>query len=176
MKKAISILVLGIAPAFALAGGGHTGGHDMHTGHAMQQQHASGTMSGMSHDGHETDAGRPGELDKVTRIIEVTMDDSMRFAPDQLKFSAGETVRFVVSNTGRIRHEMVIGSVGELQEHAGMMRANPTMQHADSNMITLAPGQSGDLVWQFDKSGTFDFACLVPGHLEAGMTGKVEVN
>jgi len=91
------------------------------------------------------------------------MDDSMRFLPDQLKFKAGETVRFVMHNKGRIRHEMVIGSVDELQEHA------------DPNTITLAAGESGDLGWQFDKPGSFDFACLVPGHLEEGMTGKIEI-
>jgi len=172
MKKTISILVLGVLPAFAMAGGDH----GMSSGHTMEHQHGSGDMSGMAHDSHEADAGRPGDPDKVTRTIEVTMDDTMRFAPDQLKFKAGETVRFEVHNKGKIRHEMVIGSVGELKEHADMMRANPAMQHADSNMITLAPGQSGDLVWQFDKPGTFDFACLVPGHLEAGMTGKIEVD
>ena len=93
-----------------------------------------------------------------------------------MNFKLGETVRFAVSNAGKIRHEMVIGSVDELQEHADMMRTNPAMQHAEANMITLAPGKQGDLVWQFDKPGTFDFACLVPGHLEAGMTGKIEVN
>ena len=100
----------------------------------------------------------------------------MRFTPDQLKFKAGETVRFVVRNDGRIRHEMVIGSVDELKEHAAMMRTNPTMKHADSNMISLAPGEEGEIIWQFGNAGTFDFACLVPGHLEAGMTGKIEVN
>jgi len=167
MKMIISILVLGIVPAFAMASGDHAGGHGMNAGH---------DMSSMSHDSHEADAGRPGDPAKATRTIEVTMDDTMRFEPEQLKFKAGETVRFVVRNNGKIRHEMVIGSLGELKEHAEMMRANPAMQHADSNMVTLAPGEQGDVVWQFDKPGTFDFACLVPGHLEAGMTGKIEVD
>ena len=166
MKKTISILVLGVLPALAMAGGDH----------ATQQQHGSHDMSGMSHDSHEAAAGRPGDPGKVTRTIEVTMDDTMRFAPDQLKFKAGETIRFEVHNKGKIRHEMVIGSVGELKEHAKTMGTNPAMQHADPNMITLAAGESGELVWQFDKTGSFDFACLVPGHLEAGMTGKIEIN
>jgi uncharacterized cupredoxin-like copper-binding protein len=37
-------------------------------------------------------------------------------------------------------------------------------------------GQRGGIVWQFDKSETVDFACLVPGHAEAGMTGRFVVN
>ncbi len=175
MKKTISILVLGVLPAFAMASGDHAGGHDMSSGHTMEQQHGSHDMSGMSHDSHDADAGRPGDPSRVTRTIEVMMNDTMRFAPEQLKFKAGETVRFVVRNDGKIRHEMVIGSAAELTEHAEMMRSNPAMQHADPNMVSLAPGQHRDLVWQFDKPGGFDFACLVPGHLEAGMTGKIEV-
>jgi uncharacterized cupredoxin-like copper-binding protein len=181
MKKTISILMLGAFPVLAMASGDHNGGHDM-SGHnmsggqAMEHQQGSHDMGAMSHESHEAAAGRPGDPASVSRTILVTMDDTMRFAPDQLKFRAGETVRFVVSNNGRIRHEMVIGSVDELKEHAEMMRSNPTMQHAEPNMISLAPGEQGDVVWQFDRAGLFDFACLVPGHLEAGMTGKIEIN
>lgn len=175
MKKTISILILGAVPAVTLAGGDHAGGHGTHGGHDRAQREHTHDMKGMSHEAHEADAGRPGKLDKVSRTIDVTMDDSMRFAPDRMAFKAGETVRFAVRNDGRIRHEMVIGSVAELKAHADMMRANPAMQHADPNTISLAPDERGELVWQFDKPGTFDFACLVPGHLEAGMSGKIEV-
>ena len=175
MKKTIAILVLGTLPLVALAGGDHPGGHGSHGGHDMQKMERAHDMSGMSHDNHTADAGRPGDPAQVSRTIAVTMNDTMRFAPDQLKFKGGDTVRFVVRNAGNIQHEMVIGSMTELQEHAGMMRAMPTMQHADPNMISLAPGQDGELIWQFDQPGIFEFACLVPGHLEAGMTGRGEV-
>ena len=184
MKKTIGIMILGALPAFAMAGGDHgsshdMGGHGMSGGHAMEGQRGSGVMSGMramSHDNHKSSTGQPGNPAMVSRTIEVTMEDTMRFTPDTLSFEAGETVRFVVSNNGKIRHEMVIGSVNELKEHAEMMRSNPTMQHTESNMVTLAPGEQGAVIWQFDNAGSFDFACLVPGHLEAGMTGKIEVN
>lgn len=65
---------------------------------------------------------------------------------------------------------------GHNGEHAGMMLKMPAMTHADPNMIPLVAGQQGELVWQFTRPGEFDFACLVPGHLEAGMTGKISVN
>lgn len=176
MKKTIAILILGALPALALAGGDHVGSHDMHSGHDMgQMEHGAHGMHGMSEDAHKDAAGRPGDPAKIDRTIEVTMHDTMRFDPADMKFKAGETVRFVVRNEGKIRHEMVIGSVEELKEHAEMMRKMPGMQHAEPNMISLAPGESGDLVWQFDDAGAFDFACLVPGHLEAGMTGKIAV-
>jgi uncharacterized cupredoxin-like copper-binding protein len=174
MKKTFSILMLGAVPLVVLAGGDHADGHG-NGGHDMEQMEHAHDMGGMSHETHEADAGRAGDPDKVSRTIIVTMNDTMRFAPDQMNFKAGETVRFAIRNTGNIRHEMVIGSVAELKEHADMMRTNPTMQHADPNMISLAPDERGELVWQFDNAGTFDFACLVPGHLEAGMSGKIEI-
>jgi uncharacterized cupredoxin-like copper-binding protein len=111
----------------------------------------------------------------VDRTIEVTLDDAMRFTPDNISVKAGETVRFFVRNAGKIPHEMVIGSLDELKAHAEMMRKMPGMEHAEPNMITLKAGQRGGIVWQFDKSGSVDFACLIPGHMEAGMMGKVMV-
>jgi len=171
MNKALSILVLGVLPAIALAAGDHAGGHGM-DGRVMMQGH---DMSGMSKDAHTSMAGKPGVPSKVSRTIEVTMDDSMRYTPDKISVKAGETIRFFVKNAGKIQHEMVIGSMDELKEHAEMMRKMPGMQHAEPNMITLKPSQRGGIVWQFDKTGTVDFACLVPGHMEAGMVGKVMV-
>jgi uncharacterized cupredoxin-like copper-binding protein len=103
------------------------------------------------------------------------MDDSMRYTPDKISVKAGETIRFLVRNSGKIQHEMVIGSMDELKEHAEMMRKMPGMEHDEPNMVTLKRGQRGDIVWQFDKQGSVDFACLIPGHIEAGMVGKVLV-
>lgn len=103
------------------------------------------------------------------------MDDSMRFTPSRISVKAGETVRFFVKNSGKVQHEMVIGSTAELREHAEMMRKMPGMQHADANTITLAPGKRGGMVWQFTKPGQYEFACLIPGHLEAGMKGVINV-
>jgi uncharacterized cupredoxin-like copper-binding protein len=88
----------------------------------------------------------------------------------------GETIRFVVRNTGKLKHEMVLGTIRELKEHAKQMRNFPEMEHADPNQVSVEPGKTGELVWRFTKAGTFDFACLVPGHFEAGMFGKVRVN
>ncbi len=171
MKKALSILILGALPAVAMAAGDHGGGHGM-DGHQMMQGH---DMSGMQKAASASMAGKPGDPSKVSRTIEITMDDSMRFTPGKLDVKAGETIRFFVKNTGKITHEMVIGSMNELKEHAEMMRQMPGMQHAEPNMITLKSGQRGGIVWQFDRPGTVDFACLVPGHMEAGMVGKVMV-
>ena len=125
---------------------------------------------------HATGLGKPGDPHKVTRTIEVEMSDAMRFRPDIIKVKRGETIRFLVRNTGKLKHEMVLGTIKELREHAEMMRKFPVMEHADPNQVSVDPGMTGELVWQFTRAGTFDFACLVPGHFEAGMVGKVRVS
>ncbi|WP_296659909.1 plastocyanin/azurin family copper-binding protein [Paraburkholderia sp.] len=74
-----------------------------------------------------------------------------------------------------LRREMMLGTAGELTEHAQMMRAMPDMVHHDANAITVDAGHSGKLVWKFTRAEKFEFACLQPGHYEAGMTGTVTV-
>jgi uncharacterized cupredoxin-like copper-binding protein len=125
--------------------------------------------------GHMHDIGKPGDPNKVSRTIAVTMSDQMRYTPDSVRVKRGETIRFVVKNAGEIKHEMVIGTEKDLKEHAIAMQKNPEMEHDDPNAVTVEPGKTGELVWQFTKPGNLKFACLVPGHFEAGMIGKVTV-
>ena len=135
---------------------------------------ASGTHAG-GH-GHADEAiGKPGGATKVTRTIKVDMTDAMRFTPANIEVQQNETVRFLITNSGKIKHEMVLGTEKELKEHYEVMKKNPEMEHDDPNMVTLAPGKSGEVVWQFTKAGKVDFACLQPGHYDAGMKGEVKV-
>ena len=122
-----------------------------------------------------TDFGQEGDPKKVTRTIKVDMTDNMHFTPGNLVVRRGETIRFVVHNDGKLMHEMVLGTTQAIREHAALMKKFPEMEHADANMAHVKPGATGDIVWQFSKPGTFQFACLQPGHFEAGMVGKVTV-
>ena len=123
----------------------------------------------------DTDFGREGDPGKVSRTIEIDMADTMRFTPARVAVRRGETVRFVIRNNGRQLHEMVLGTVDALSAHAALMKRFPNMEHSDPNMAHVKPGTSGEIVWQFSKAGVFQFACLQPGHYEAGMVGKVVV-
>lgn len=125
---------------------------------------------------HDNEAiGKPGTAAATTRTVNVNMTDNMRFTPSNIVAKQGETIRFVIKNSGGIKHEFVLGTEKELKEHYEVMKKNPEMEHSDPNMITLAGGQTGEVVWQFTKAGKIDFACLQPGHYDAGMKGKVAV-
>ena len=131
-----------------------------------------------NHPGEHSDANAIGQLGKpenVNRTITITMFDSMRYSPATISVKQGETIRFVVKNSGKIKHEMVLGTEKELQEHYEVMKKNPEMEHEDDNMITVQPGKSGELIWRFTKTGKVGFACLMPGHYDAGMKGVVTV-
>lgn len=119
--------------------------------------------------------GRTGDPRKVTRTIRIDGYDTMRYTPAEITVRQGETIRFVVHNAGKVMHETVLGTLEELQEHAEAMRKNPTMEHDEPYMVHVAPGQSGEMVWQFTQPGEFHFGCLIPGHFEAGMRGRIKV-
>lgn len=128
-----------------------------------------------SHEDHASALGKAGDPKKVNRTVEITMNDTMRFTPSSVAVKRNETVRFVLKNEGKLKHEMVLGTIKELKEHAALMVKFPQMEHADPNQASVEPGKTGELVWQFTKTGTFDFACLQAGHYEAGMKGQVVV-
>src|SRR5437764_8973773 len=123
----------------------------------------------------ETAFGRPGDPAKVDRTIMVEMRDPVEFVPSQIAVKTGETVRFVVVNAGKHPHEMVLGTIKELEQHQEMMKQQKDMHHDEPYMAHVASGKSGVIVWQFTKPGEFFYACLVEDHFELGMYGKITV-
>ena len=119
--------------------------------------------------------GIAGDPASAGRTVEMRMSDDMHFAPGRIQVRQNETVRFVVRNEGKIMHEFVIGTKKELEEHAALMKKFPNMEHDEPYMAHVAPGKTGQIVWKFNRAGDFDFACLVAGHLEAGMVGTIKV-
>jgi uncharacterized cupredoxin-like copper-binding protein len=159
MIKTTAVAIALVLSASALA---HEG--------ATQHKKAGGPIST-----EENAFGREGDPKKVSRTIDVDMSDKMRFTPDALAVKQGETIRFRVRNSGQVMHEMVLGTMEDLKEHADLMRKNPGMEHGDPYMAHVAPGKTETMVWQFTKPGEFHYGCLVPGHFEAGMVGNVHV-
>jgi uncharacterized cupredoxin-like copper-binding protein len=152
-SELILALILCASATAAPAAGKHAGGH-----------------------GHDDAAiGEPGKPANVTRTVNVDMTDAMRFVPASIDVKQGETVRLVIKNSGKLKHELVLGAEKELKEHYELMKKHPEMEHDDPNMVTLAAGKTGEVNWRFTKAGKIDFACLQPGHYEAGMKGLVNV-
>ncbi len=119
--------------------------------------------------------GIAGDAKSVQRTVTLTMGDNMRFTPDKLTFKQGETVRLVIQNKGKLLHELVIGTKKELDEHAALMVKFPSMEHDEPYMAHVAAGKAGGMIWTFNRVGEFDFACLIAGHYQAGMVGKINV-
>lgn len=120
--------------------------------------------------------GIAGDAKAVRRTVTIRMSDDMRFAPHHLDIRLGETLRLRAENKGEVMHEIVIGTPAELAAHAEMMKKHPNMEHDEPYMAHVSPGQRSDIVWTFNRAGDFEFACLLPGHFEAGMRGTIRVS
>jgi uncharacterized cupredoxin-like copper-binding protein len=162
LTTALSLLLA--APAFAA--GSHSGGHDEGHGDGHGDMHM------------EMEVGMPGKPEAVDRTIDVIMretdDGEMIFEPSEFDIQKGETIRFNVVNKGEIEHEFVIDTMEGNAEHKEAM-AKMDMEHDDPNSIRLDEGQSGEVIWTFANAGSFEFACLIPGHYESGMHGPITV-
>ncbi|MDH3740187.1 MAG: cupredoxin family protein [Hyphomicrobiales bacterium] len=140
-----------------------------------ENKHAKKKFVPANLDQVENEFGQTGDPNQVTRTINVTMSDEMKFEPSAVRIKAGETIRFLVKNPGEILHEMVLGRTEDLKKHALMMQKFPNMEHAEPYMAHANEGQTAEIVWTFSKPGTFEFGCLIPGHYESGMKGQVVV-
>ena len=131
-----------------------------------------------AHEGHVFAAGEPGDPKKPFRTIEITMTDgpgTMTYTPSKIDVRKGEQIKFVLKNTGYLPHEFLIDSFENNAKHKIEMQKNPEMEHDDPNGKRLEPKQSAEILWRFTKAGTFEFACLIPGHYETGMKGTIVV-
>jgi uncharacterized cupredoxin-like copper-binding protein len=156
MKIHTLALALATIASPALASGNHAGGH-----------------------GEKMAVGEPGDKSKVTQTIRVSMketeDGKMLFQPAVIKVRKDQTVKISIKNAGQSDHEFVLDQEDKILEHKKVMEKFPEMEHADANSLRLTAGQSGEIVWKFTTGGEFKFACLIPGHYEAGMHGDVTV-
>lgn len=155
------------------------------------ERHPDWAATGHSHgetattDDHHGASPRAGAIAQqvVSRSITVNMDDKMRFTPSQIDVNAGETIRFVVTNSGLTAHEMVLGSDEDIRAHVEAMKQAAAKgsshgsdhPHGTGAAISVAAGQTGELVVTFAQATRLQMACLIPGHYEAGMRGTLQV-
>lgn len=159
-RQILTLALLAPLAPWAQAHGSRPHGHQGHHAPLVKEQKPWGI------------AAEPRE---ARRTIEIQMTDDMRFSPAHIDVREGETLRLRAVNRGQVMHEIVIGTRQELEEHAEMMRKHPNMEHDEPYMAHVEPGQRGDIVWTFNRPGDFEFACLIPGHFEAGMRGTIRV-
>lgn len=160
-------LALSTGTAFAHGNSAHTAG--------QTTSPMAGHMPSHSAPKEQKAWGIAGDAKEAARTITLDMSDNMRFTPSQFEVKRGETVRLRVVNKGQVMHEVVLGTKNSLDEHAQMMLKHPGMEHDEPYMAHVAPGKSEDLVWNFNRAGSFEFACLIAGHYQAGMTGRFTV-
>jgi len=138
-----------------------------------------GYVQALAHENHDHfSAGEPGNPQKPLRTVNVSMLEEgkrMLFDPPSIEVQLGEQIRFVLFNEGSEYHEFVLATHAENRKHAELMKKFPEMEHNDPNAKRLSALSSGELLWKFTRRGEFEYACLIPGHFQAGMHGKIIV-
>tara|TARA_A100001011_G_scaffold366623_1_gene419322 strand:+ start:642 stop:1166 length:525 start_codon:yes stop_codon:yes gene_type:complete len=160
-------LMTAVSPVSLLAGPGH-------------DEHSEGFFTRIKNAvfgsyGEQLPFGRVGKSSEASKKVAIELNDQFRFSPEVIPVAVGETLQLDFKNTGQMRHEWVIGTPFEISEHLELMRRFPDMEHDEPHNVHVDPGQSRTLVWQFNREGRFEYACLLPGHYEAGMRGFAEV-
>jgi uncharacterized cupredoxin-like copper-binding protein len=168
----IIVIVLVLAFGIMHLTGNRLAGPGMHTPPGGAGGHAP-PSSGREYAGG---IGGPVDADEATRTVEVATLDNMTFEPGRINVSAGETVTFLVTNTGQTVHEFTLGDAAMQQEHADeMAQMGDGMAHDGPNSITLQPGETKQLTWRFGDTGTLEYGCHIPGHYQAGMRGQITI-
>lgn len=180
MKKLLILTAtIALFSTSAMAGGSHSGGHGRSHAKSHVEGHAGGHGHATAGEHANMMVGEPGRASKVSRTIKVEMretdDGDMIFKPSRIQVGRGETIIFMISNKGELAHEFVLDEHKAVMKHKALMERFPEMEHEDPNSIRLESGKKGQIIWRFTNSGKFEFACLVPGHYDAGMKGIVAV-
>lgn len=147
----------------------------------------------MASSAHTLSFGHAAPAAQATRTVELTLGD-MFFEPKAVQVKAGETVRFVLVNKGKLLHEFNLGDAAMHARHQkemlamqqsgmrmptgmdhGAMSGSTLMQHDDPNSVMVEPGKTAELTWTFSKVSNLEFACNIPGHYQAGMVGKINI-
>lgn len=164
MRKAVLGLLAIVALTASACGGGQEG-HDMTGGDDTggDDMRMEGTVPG--------EAADPSEAD---RTIEVVALDQLAFDPSSIEVSSGEVVTFVVTNTGKTKHEFVLGDEAYQEMHEDEM-SGPAGMSDSSNEATVGPGEEAEITWRFTETGEVPYGCHEPGHFEGGMVGSITV-
>ena len=140
--------------------------------------------------------GVKGNEANVDRVIKVLMYDNY-YQPNKFKVNKNETIRFLVTNKGKLVHEFNIATKEMHLKHQPEMmkmveneilladridkqkmheisKKDHSMAHKHSNSVLLSPGESAELIWKFSNTVDIEAACNVPGHYEVGMIAKID--
>lgn len=120
-------------------------------------------------------AASPADGLPTNQTVEVKLSDSLRMDPATMTFRAGQTIHFIITNTGSTNHEFYLGDEAAQMEHDGEMGGMTGMTHDEAHGIGVTPGETKALDYTFTEPGTYQGGCHVNGHYAAGMKAAITV-
>ena len=120
------------------------------------------------------------------RAVTVLMRDYL-FDPTPVVLVPGETVRMTIFNAGLQPHELALGDAAMQQAwEAADAAATPPALLATAPPASVPPGTSGLRIllgsgqqtvvdYVVPSAGTLALLCHLPGHIQRGMVGRIEL-
>jgi uncharacterized cupredoxin-like copper-binding protein len=102
------------------------------------------------------------------RLVHIDMSDQLKFDPDNIQVAAGETITFVLTNSGEAVHEFQVGPADQVAADAVDGKSNVEIDSLDG-------GSTNALTYTFSGPGPYAFGCHEPGHYENGMMGTITI-
>lgn len=119
---------------------------------------AFGIASFTSADAHKN----KGKEKYVSVDSKITLEATeFKFKPNKLEIPVDTEVEIALMNAGVVSHNLLIVKDGEKTPNPKI----PSVQKDEKGKMTI----------KFNETGNYTFYCDVPGHKQAGMTGKIRV-
>lgn len=106
--------------------------------------------SGPATTGSSTGSGANGDSSEVRFTV-----SEWKYEPGTIQVPSGRPVTLIMDNKGVIEHDFHVPALGLT--------------------VVAKAGETAKQTVTFDKPGTYDYECSLPGHKEAGMKGKFVV-
>lgn len=118
-------------------------------------------------------ASSPASTNPGATRVEVKLTDALRMEPGEMTVKAGQTLTFVVTNTGAIEHQFYLGDEAAQAAEEQMMQSGPMGDTAQG--IIVKPGETKELTYTFQVAGKTFAGCHFMGHYPAGMKVVITV-
>ncbi len=112
-----------------------------------------------------------GRAPAPTTEIDLTLTD-FQFSPNSFMVPAGQEITIKSKNSGAVTHNFTIMNVGKT---AGSEFGDEDLPNIYWKLEIPPGGDSSTTFTAPDQPGVYEIICSIPGHIQAGMLGKMTV-
>lgn len=109
--------------------------------------------------------------------IKVSLGNSqgeLKFIPDNFEFVSGKKYKLILNNPSPLKHYFTAKDFADVIWTQKVQAGKVEIKGAIHD-LELKPEGEAEWVFVPEKAGIYNLYCSIPGHKEAGMTGKITI-